>query len=144
MTTADEAPAPSVWPTLRARDAHALIDFLTTVFGFTATAVHAEGDLVQHAELIWPEGGGVMLGSDRPDTPWTLRPGTSGVYVVTERIDEIHDRAVTAGARIVQPLSSPDYGGLTFSCADPEGNLWSFGTYRGEPTRPTPSPTDSI
>ncbi|WP_251149920.1 VOC family protein [Cellulosimicrobium sp. Marseille-Q4280] len=135
-STAPAAPAPSVWPTLRARDAHALIEFLTTVLGFAATAVHADGDVVQHAELTWPEGGGVMLGSDRPGTPWTQQPGTGGAYVVTDRVDEVHDRAVAAGARIIQPLGSPDYGGRTFACADPEGNLWSFGSYRGESTRP--------
>ncbi len=133
MSTATETPAPTVWPTLRANDARALIDFLTSVIGFTATAVYGDGDIVEHAQLNWPEGGGIMLGSDRPGTPWTQQPGTGGAYVVTDQVDEIHDRAVAAGAKIIQPPENPDYGGRTFSCADPEGNLWSFGTYRGEP-----------
>jgi uncharacterized glyoxalase superfamily protein PhnB len=133
MTTATESPAPTVWPTLRASDASVLIDFLTSVFGFAAAAVYRDGELVEHAQLTWPEGGGIMLGSDRPGTPWTQQPGTGGAYVVTDRVDEIHDRAVAAGATIIQPLHDPDYGGRAFSCADPEGNLWSFGSYRGEP-----------
>ena len=54
-------PPPQVWPTLRARDARGLIQFLVTAFGFTETVVYADGDRVDHAELAWPEGGGVML-----------------------------------------------------------------------------------
>jgi uncharacterized glyoxalase superfamily protein PhnB len=135
MNNANEIPAPTIWPTLRATNAVALIDFLTSTFGFTATAIYGDGDLVEHAQLSWPEGGGIMLGSDRPGTPWPQRPGTGAAYVVTERVDEIHDRAVAAGAKIIQPLSSPEYGGRSFSCCDPEGNLWSFGTYRGEPPK---------
>jgi uncharacterized glyoxalase superfamily protein PhnB len=137
MDATKQALQPTVWPTLRATDANALIDFLTSVFGFTATAVFRDGDIVEHAQLSWPEGGGIMLGSDRPGTAWTQRPGTGGAYVVTDRVDEIHDRAVAAGARIIQPPENPDYGGRTFSCADLEGNLWSFGSYRGEPVQPS-------
>lgn len=132
MTDANQTPAPTVWPTLRATDAKALINFLTSVFGFTATAVYEHDEVVEHAQLSWPEGGGIMLGSARPGTTWNQQPGTGAAYVVTDRVDEIHDRAVAAGVQITQPLSEPDYGGRTFGCVDPEGNLWSFGSYRGE------------
>jgi uncharacterized glyoxalase superfamily protein PhnB len=30
-------------------------------------------------------------------------------------------------------MRDEDYGSTGFVVADPEGNLWSFGTYRGEP-----------
>ena len=69
---APEPPAPQVWPTLRARDARALIRFLVEAFGFEETAVYGEGDLVAHAQLSWPPGGGIMLGSARSqgDDSW--------------------------------------------------------------------------
>jgi uncharacterized glyoxalase superfamily protein PhnB len=54
------------------------------------------------------------------------------VYVVTDHPDDVHDRAVAAGAELVQPLRDEDYGSRGFTVSDPEGNLWSFGTYRGE------------
>ena len=63
----DKTPPPQVWPTFRATDARALIRFLVDVVGFEETAVYGEGDVVHHAELSWPPGGGVMLGSVRPD-----------------------------------------------------------------------------
>ncbi len=58
-------PAPQVWPTLRAHDARALIRFLVDAFGFEETVVYREGDRVDHAQLSWPPGGGIMLGSVR-------------------------------------------------------------------------------
>ena len=42
----DNTPAPQVWPTLRARDARALIRFLVDVVGFEETAVYGDGDVV--------------------------------------------------------------------------------------------------
>jgi uncharacterized glyoxalase superfamily protein PhnB len=129
-------PAPQVWPTLRATDARALIRFLVDAFGFEETVVYGDGDQVEHAQLSWPEGGGVMLGSARgtgQDDPWALRPGTFGAYVVTADPDAVHSRAVAAGAEIISGLHETDYGSRDFAARDPEGNLWSFGTYPGQP-----------
>ena len=128
-------PEPQVWPTLRARDARALITFLVGAFGFEETVVYGDGDRVDHAQLSWPEGGGVMLGSVRDGdtdahgqtTP--SRPGTFGAYVVTDDPDGLCKRAVGAGAEIFRDLHDTDYGSRDFAVRDPEGNLWSFGTY---------------
>jgi uncharacterized glyoxalase superfamily protein PhnB len=129
------APAPQVWPTLRARDARALIRFLVDAFGFEEVVVYGEGDRVDHAQLAWPPGGGVMLGSQRddPDDPWAFAPGGFGAYVVTDEPDAVCARALAAGAELVRPLHETDYGSRDFAVLDPEGNLWSFGTYRGAP-----------
>jgi uncharacterized glyoxalase superfamily protein PhnB len=129
----NDAPPPTVWPAFRARDARALIRFLVDAFGFSETAVYADGDTVHHAELSWPLGGGVMLGSVREDTPWTVSPGNTGCYVVTDDPDGLFDRAVAGGAEVVQKPHDTDHGSREFAVRDPEGNLWSFGTYRGAP-----------
>jgi uncharacterized glyoxalase superfamily protein PhnB len=126
-------PSPSVWPAFRAADARTLIDFLVAAFGFVETVAYEEDGVIYHAQLDWPEGGGVMLGQDRPGTSWTRRPGTSGAYVVTADIDSLHARAVAAGAEIVEGPVDRDYGSRDVICRDPEGNLWSFGTYPGQP-----------
>ena len=52
----EKTPPAQVWPTLRARDARALIRFLVDAFGFEETVVYGEGDRVYHAELAWPPG----------------------------------------------------------------------------------------
>jgi uncharacterized glyoxalase superfamily protein PhnB len=135
MTDAQTIPAPTVWPTLQAHDAKALIDFLVDVVGFEPTAVYADGDRVAHAQLDWPAGGGIMLGSHQADASWSRQPGTAGAYLVTDEVDAIFDRAVAAGTTIISEPVDREYGGREFALADPEGNLWSIGSYRGEPRR---------
>jgi uncharacterized glyoxalase superfamily protein PhnB len=134
-----QTPPPQVWPTLRARDARALIRFLVDAFGFHETVVHAEGDTVLHAQLSWPLGGGLMLGSVRggDDDQWALSAGTFGGYVVADDIDARFERAVAAGAEVVRKPYDTDYGSRDFTVRDPEGNRWQFGTYPGDP-RPAP------
>ncbi|WP_432585650.1 VOC family protein [Streptomyces sp. HD1123-B1] len=128
--------APDVWPTFQAHDAPALIDFLTGTVGFERTAVYRDGDRVAHAQLDWPEGGGIMLGSYDPSgEKGCLQPGSSGAYIVTAQVDALHERLTAAGARIVRPIEDQPYGSREFAIADPEGNTWSFGTYPGEPRR---------
>jgi uncharacterized glyoxalase superfamily protein PhnB len=140
MTTPD-APPPTVWPAFRARDARGLIRFLVDAFGFEETVVYGDqpdgsGDVVVHAELSWPLGGGIMLGSARDDgDAWPVQPGSAGCYVVTDDPDGLFERAVAAGAEVTQPLHDTDYGSRDFAVRDPEGNRWSFGTYRGAPRR---------
>jgi uncharacterized glyoxalase superfamily protein PhnB len=124
---------PNVWPAFRARDSRALIDFLVEAFGFVETVAYEEDGVIHHAQLDWPEGGGVMLGDDRPGGSWNTRPGTSGAYVVTADPDALHARAVAAGAEILEGPVDRDYGSRDVIVRDPEGNLWSFGTYPGEP-----------
>ena len=127
------APAPAVWPSFQARDALAMIEFLTSVFGFRPTAVYADGGTVAHAQLDWPEGGGIMLGSHKPGAAWSREPGTAGFYVATDRVEDLYRRVTASPAAVIRPLQDAEYGSREFACADPEGNLWSFGTYRGEP-----------
>jgi uncharacterized glyoxalase superfamily protein PhnB len=126
-----------VWPTLRYKDAPGAIRFLTEAFGFEeALVVPGEGESsrdVVHAELRWPGGGGVMLGSTAfgEGVHAEMVPGASSVYVVTDEPDAVFARATAAGAEVAQGLRDEDYGSRGFTVRDPEGNLWSFGTYRG-------------
>ncbi len=127
----------SIWPILAYRDARAGIAFLVSAFGFEERAVYAREDdpaLVEHAELRWPLGGGVMLGTaGKDDSPFGTRlPGNDSVYAVCDDPDGLFERATAAGAEVVRGLVDEDYGSRGFTVRDPEGNLWSFGTYSGE------------
>jgi uncharacterized glyoxalase superfamily protein PhnB len=138
-TTAENPENPRfVWPCVNYRDAPAAITFLTGAFGFVSTATYTDEDdetIVHHAELLWPEGGGIMLGTaDRPESEFSQLPtGCASIYVVTAHPDAVFKRATGAGAEVVRDLVDEDYGSRGFSVRDPEGNLWSFGTYRGQP-----------
>ena len=64
------------------------------------------------------------------DTVFATRdPAAAGMNVVVADVDGHHDRAVAAGAGILIPLVDQDYGGRGYSCRDPEGQVWSFGSY---------------
>jgi uncharacterized glyoxalase superfamily protein PhnB len=117
-----------VIPTFHYDDAHAALDFLERAFGFERHAVYeAEAGVVAHAEMK-AAGGWVMLGSSRPGSPYDI--GRQSVYVVIDGDVDAHcERARAAGAKVFREPEDQDYGGRDYSCNDPEGNAWSFGTY---------------
>jgi len=128
----DDPGPPMLWPTVRARDARALVAFLVDVFGFEAVVVHGDGAVVDHAELAWPPGGGVMLGSERPgDGSPVAGPGTLSVYAVCDDPDALYERASASGAHVESVPHDTEYGSRDVAFRDPEGNHWTFGTYRG-------------
>ena len=121
-----------IWSGITAADPLALRAWLLTL-GFTeGILVEGDGGIVQHSEMLWPEGGRVMISSARPDDPhFTMPVGGAMLYVVTDEPDAVHTRAEAAGATFTRPMEDSDYGSRGFSILDPEGNSWSFGTYAG-------------
>lgn len=111
-----------------------MIDFLVDAFGFETAVVLEDSGAVRHAELRWPLGGGVML-SDRRESDGSfqaqLSTGPISLYVVCDDPDGVFERATRHGAEILRDLEDADYGSRGFTSRDPEGNFWSFGTYRG-------------
>jgi len=126
-------------PALRYEDAPAAIAWLGEAFGFT---VHLEvpGEKegqIAHAQLVCGDAM-IMLGSsgqggefDRLQRPPREVGGvnTQSPYVVVDDVDAHHARAVAAGAEIVMEPADQEYGGRLYMCRDPEGHLWSFGSY---------------
>ena len=117
-------------------DAPAALDWLEEAFGFERSSVHEGPDgTIAHAELTYGDGM-VMLGNAGDNglgmkTPREVGAVTQGVYVIVdEGIDSHYERARSAGAEIVRALHDTDYGSRDYMARDPEGNLWSFGTYR--------------
>ena len=72
-----------------------------------------------------------MLGSTgEGDARFNQGARRYSLYVVVEDPDAHHARAKEAGATIERELNDTDYGSREYSVRDPEGNRWSFGTYR--------------
>lgn len=126
----------SIIPCLRYADAQAAVKWLCEAFGFsTRLVVEEEGEIV-HAQLVLGNSM-VMVSSDRDDafrklqmTPQAVGGvGTQSPYVIVPDADAHHEHAVALGARVVYPLTTESYGGRGYSCLDPEGHLWNFGTY---------------
>jgi uncharacterized glyoxalase superfamily protein PhnB len=127
-----------ICPVLRYRDAHAAIDFLCEAFGFERHAVYASDDgAVEHAQLAHGSGV-VMLSTERDDDRgWGNHAGQGWIYVVVDDPNVHYEQAKAAGATIVRELEDQDYGSRDYTAKDPEGNLWSFGSY--DPTAEDPA-----
>ena len=129
----------TVIPTLRYRNAVAAIDWLVSALGFAKQAVYIAPDnvTVMHAQLTLG-GGMIMLGSvdnggefgklmAQPDEIGMRE--TLGIYLVVPDADAVHASAKAAGAEMVLDIRDMEYGGRGFTCRDPEGHLWSIGSY---------------
>ena len=96
--------------------------------------VPGDSGTIAHAQLGFGNGM-IMLGSARDDAFGKLiKPpkalggtGSQGSYVVVEDADKHYARAVAA--EVVMEIQDQDYGGRGYSCRDPEGHVWSFGSY---------------
>ncbi len=127
-------PSKQIWPSVRYDDAPGAIRFLVDVCGFEERlVVRGDGDReIEHAQLAWPEGGGFMCGSRATGEGAQFNTGKASIYVVTDDPDAVCDRVKAAGAPITRDIQDEDYGGRGFTVEDPGGNLWTFGSYRGE------------
>ena len=129
----------TIIPCLRYRDAPAMIDWLCRTFGFEKQIVIPNEDgTIAHSQLTLG-GGMVMVGSlKKTESEWgslIRQPDavdgmeTQTPYVVVTQVDAVYERAQAAGAEIVMEIKDQDYGSRDFICRDPEGHIWSFGTY---------------
>lgn len=127
----------TVIPCLTYRDAPRMLQWLCDAFGFQRHAVYPdEAGGIAHAELTLGAGM-IMLGSQKKEgafaalqsTPASLGGTTQSPYLVVADADAVHDRVVALGGEVVMPLEDQAHGGRGFSCRDPEGHLWTIGTY---------------
>lgn len=125
---------PRIFATFRYKNATAMIDWLTDTVGFTVHARYdTEDGKIAHAELALGSAM-IMLGDTKPDAYGELsgtpgEPGGKSLYIAVDDADALFARIEASGAKIEQGLTDRDYGSREFVCRDPEGNLWSFGTY---------------
>jgi PhnB protein len=126
-----------IWAAVFYRDALEGIRVLVDVFGFAEQLVvrGADDQTVVHSELHWPEGGVVQVGTYDATNVYALPPGQQSLYVVTADPLSIWERSEAAGLDVVRAPESPEYdpGGLVFAIRDPEGNVWTFGSYGLQP-----------
>jgi uncharacterized glyoxalase superfamily protein PhnB len=129
-----------IYPTMRYRDARAMIDWLERAFGFERRVVYdAEDGSIAHAEMSFGTGI-IMLGSVKDDffgrlvkPPADVGGTTQSVYIAVPDADAVFARAKAAGAEILMGLTDQPYGSRDFICRDPEGQVWCFGTYAPQP-----------
>ena len=142
-----QSPGRTIIPTLRYRDVAAAVDWLCAAFGFERhLVVPGENGGVRYAELTFGDGM-IMLGpvQDSPFDGLMMQPADAGgvetqiCYLFVEDAGEHCARAKAAGAEIVLDIKEDDGGGRGYSCRDPEGHIWNFGTYNPWMRQPAPA-----
>lgn len=127
----------NVIPTMRYHDASAAIEWLCKAFGFEkCLVVPGENGTIVHAQLVFGNGMIMLSSAQQNEVDRLVRPprdlggvGSQSPYIIVEDADEHYRQAVAAGAEIVMDIKDEEYGGRGYSCRDPEGHVWSFGTY---------------
>lgn len=136
-STPTAATGSSVIPCLRYRDATAAIDWLCEVFSFTRhLIVPGDQGTVIHSQLTLGAGM-LMAGSVRPDHYGTLvkQPDefggaeTQACCLTVQDPDAVYARVISGGGTIFRDIQDESYGGRAFTCRDPEGHLWTVGSY---------------
>ena len=129
-----------MFPGLRYSDAASAIEWLCNVLGFEKLlVVPGENGAINHAQLKLGSGI-IMIGSENNNEFGIhIRPphkmeniNTQSPYIYIENIDEHYNHAKSTGADIVMDLREEEYGGKFYLVRDPEGHLWSFGSYDPE------------
>jgi uncharacterized glyoxalase superfamily protein PhnB len=131
----------AIIPAIRYEDAPAAILFLCDAFGFVPQAIYPDEEdqqIIHHAQLLL-DGNMIMLGSAvenearerfRLKAPEEAEGVTMTLYVVVEDVDAHCERARALGAEIVdEPHDNDGYPGRGYVVRDPEGHVWSFGSY---------------
>ncbi|WP_343528104.1 VOC family protein [Sphingomonas sp.] len=104
-------------PCLRYENAPRAIDFLCEAFGFERHAVFGDPDdptIIHHAQLVWRDRM-VMVSS----TLLTRHAAVAGSKTPTQ----------AGGVTIIAAPEDQPYGGRGYAVRDPEGHVWSFGSY---------------
>ena len=124
-------------PATRYADCDGALTFLKKVIGMEELAVHRdETGTIQHAEMRM--GDSLYMFGPEGDTPFsrymTAPRDTGGrettvMYVIVGDVETHNAKAMAAGATIIVPLEEQAHGGLQYSLRDPEGHVWTIGTY---------------
>jgi PhnB protein len=124
---------PQVVPYLCVDGANAAIEFYGSVFGATERMRMPGPDgKIGHAELQLGDSV-IMLADEYPDMgvrgprAFGGTPVTISLYV--EDVDDVFDRAVKAGAKVLRPLENQFYGDRTAQLEDPFGHRWSVASH---------------
>jgi len=140
MTTAAKKCRAVIVPSLRYRAAPRMIEWLCDAFGFERRVMYTgKDDVVMHAELTFGDGM-IMIGSigngmpsstfmTHPDVTGGLETQTCYLIVAAAGIEPLYASAKRAGAVIVFALADDGRAGRSFTCRDPEGHVWQFGTF---------------
>jgi len=123
----------AVTPYLIVKGAAQALEFYQHAFGAVELMrMPGPGGAVMHAEIRIGDSK-VMLADEFPAmghrSPEALGGSPVSLALYVERVDEVFDRAVAAGAKVVRPVQNQFYGDRSGTLSDPFGHTWTVGTH---------------
>src|SRR5258708_18756025 len=121
----------TVTPYMIAEDGPALMEFARQAFGAEETfrTVGSAGGL--HGEVRIGDSM-LMIGGGIPGREFRATPNTHALHIYVEDVDAVYQKALAAGATVVDELIDQEYGERSASVKDPAGNYWYIATHKGE------------
>jgi PhnB protein len=125
----------SITPYLIIKGAAQAIDYYKNVFGATQTVrMDTPDGKVGHAELKIGNSH-FMLADENPKmgeghaSAATIGASPVSLYVYLPNVDQVVQKAVAAGAKMLKPVEDQFYGDRTGFIQDPFGHLWGVATH---------------
>ena len=124
----------SITPALIVKNGDAAIEFYKKAFGAEERRIMKGPDgRVAHAEL--KIGDSVfMLSDEYPEmnchSPKSIGGSPVSIYVYVEDVDSLFDKAVSAGAKALDPVKDQFWGDRHGRLEDPFGHVWSIATHK--------------
>jgi PhnB protein len=123
----------SVTPYLYIKGAASAMDYYKKVFGAKEhVRMPGPDGRIMHAELQIGDSM-IMLADENlqidAKSPATLGGVASSLLLYVENVDEVTQKAVTAGAKLVRPVQDQFYGDRSGTISDPFGHTWTIATH---------------
>ncbi len=125
----------SVTLSLTVNGAAKAIEFYKKAFGAQEIMrfLSLDGKSIMHAEIKIGNSR-IMLNDEFPQmrslSPQSLGGSTSGIFLYVENSDDVFDKAVSAGAKVMMPMMDAFWGDRCGSIEDPFGHKWTISTHK--------------
>ena len=122
-------PDPTVTPYLLYEDLEGALAWLAEAFGFRERSRQTGSDgKAWHAEMQLAGDGVILMGwpGAQYRNPKHLGHRTQYLYVRAQELDKLFERAVKAGAGVIEQPADQPYGDRRCGLEDPEGHCWYF------------------
>jgi PhnB protein len=127
---------PQLTPYLCCKNAVEAIEFYKKAFGareVESMRMTTPDGKLGHSE-IWIGNAFIMLGDESPQmnfrSPQSIGGSPVTLHLYVNDVDEIANRAVSTGAKLVRPVTDMFYGDRSGSIEDPFGHIWHIATHK--------------
>lgn len=124
----------SITPVLIVKNGDKAIEFYKNSFGVEERfRMKSPDGRVAHAELKLGDSV-FMLSDEYPEmechSPKTIGGSPVSMYVYVDDVDSVFNKAISAGAKVLDPVKDQFWGDRHGRLEDPFGHLWSIATHK--------------